>query len=84
MSAQTTLSTANAASSTPAVVLHDNATNAQGASATYAYLDRLVLERESWEVNAFRTSNEQLYVLLQKCYQLYKSMSEATPEGVAL
>ena len=84
MSAQTTLSTANAASSTPAVVLHDNATNAQGASATYAYLDRLVLERESWEVNAFRTSNEQLYVLLQKCYQFYKSMSEATPEGVAL
>ena len=84
MSAQTTLASANAASSTHAVVLHDNATDAQGASATYAYLDRLVLERESWEVNAFRTSNEQLYVLLQKCYQLYKSMSEATPEGVAL
>lgn len=84
MSAQTTLSTANAASSTPAVVLHDNATNAQGASATYAYLDQLVLERESWEVNAFRTSNEQLYVLLQKCYQFYKSISAASPEGAAL
>lgn len=84
MSAQTTSSSANAASSTQAVVLHDNATDAQGASATYAYFDRLVLERESWEVNAFRTSNEQLYVLLQKCYQFYKSMSEATPEGAAL
>ena len=84
MSAQTILSSANAASSTPAVVLHDNATNAQGVSATYAFLDQLVMERESWEVNAFRTSNEQLYVLLQKCYQFYKSISEATPEGAAL
>ena len=84
MSAQTILSSANAASSTQAVVLHDNATNAQGVSATYAFLDQLVMERESWEVNAFRTSNEQLYVLLQKCYQFYKSISEATPEGAAL
>ena len=84
MSAQTTLSSANAASSTPAVVSHDNATNVQGVSATYAYLDQLVVERETWEVNAFRTSNEQLYVLLQKCYQFYQSISEATPEGAAL
>lgn len=35
---------------------------------------RLAAEREQWQANAFRTSNEQLYGLLQSCYILYKSM----------
>lgn len=75
---------AAAASSTQAVVQHDTATDAQGVKATYAFLDQLAIERQVWEDNAFRTSNEQLYVLLQKCYQFYKLMSAATTEAEAL
>jgi len=51
---------------------------------TYAAIEQLVEERMDWQDNAFRTSNEALYVLLQKCYGLYKSMESGTAEGVAL
>lgn len=81
MSANTIVSTS---SSTQAVVQHDAATDAQGVKATYAYLDQLVIERQFWEDNALRTSNEQLYVLLQKCYQFYKLMCASTTEAEAL
>lgn len=34
-------------------------------------IERLVVEREVWEDNAYRTSNEQLYAILDKCYRYY-------------
>jgi hypothetical protein len=48
------------------------------------YFENLAVERQAWENTAYRTSNEQLYVLLQKCYQTYKAMAEDTAEGKAL
>jgi len=34
-------------------------------------IEKLVVEREVWEDNAYRTSNEQLYSILDKCYRYY-------------
>ena len=59
-------------------------TLAQGHKAMHASIEQLVLEREVWQENAFRTSNEQLYGLLQRCYGLYKAMCEDSPEAKAL
>ena len=78
------------ASSNPAaagVVSHDTPngeTLAQGHKAMHASIEQLVLEREVWQENAFRTSNEQLYGLLQRCYGLYKAMCEDSAEAKAL
>ena len=58
--------------------------SAQGTKAIYAVIEQLVVEREVWQQNAFRTSNEQLYQLLQSCYSLYKAMEGSTPEAKAL
>ena len=60
------------------------ATTAQGVKATYAAIEQLVVEHDAWKETAFRTSNEQLYVLLQKCYGIYKAMEGTSPEAVAL
>lgn len=57
---------------------------AQGHKAMHASIEQLVLEREVWQENAFRTSNEQLYGLLQRCYGLYKAMCEDSAEAKAL
>ena len=51
------------------------------ANETYKMFDQLVAEREYWQENAFRTSNDQLYALLQKCYQFYSDMSAATAKA---
>lgn len=37
----------------------------------FVSIEKLVVERENWEDNAYRTSNEQLYALLDKCYRYY-------------
>lgn len=69
------------------VVSNDTAAaehSAQGTKATFAAIEQLVIEREVWQANAFRTSNEQLYALLQKCYGLYKAMEGTSDEAVAL
>ena len=69
------------------VVSHDTPngeTLAQGHKAMHASIEQLVLEREVWQENAFRTSNEQLYGLLQRCYGLYKAMCEDSAEAKAL
>jgi hypothetical protein len=70
------------------VVSHDTSTSpamaAQGVKATYAYLEQLVIERELWEQNAYRTSNDQLYALLAKCYQIYKAMGFDSDESKTL
>lgn len=48
------------------------------------HFEQLAIEREAWENTAYRTSNEQLYALLQKCYATYKAMSGAEEEAVNL
>lgn len=57
---------------------------AQGTQSAASQLEQLVLDREVWEQNAYRTSNEQLYGLLQRCYGLYKAMEGSSPEACAL
>ena len=69
------------------VVQNDTPTTApaaQGVIATYAAIEQLVVEHDAWKETAFRTSNEQLYVLLQKCYGIYKAMEGTSSEAVAL
>lgn len=69
------------------VVSNDTPTaapSAQGLKATFAAIEQLVVEHDAWKETAFRTSNEQLYVLLQKCYGIYKAMEGTSPEAVAL
>jgi hypothetical protein len=81
---QTSAVVTSASSSSTNAVVHDSATDAKGVVATFAFIDQLVSERLTWEGNAFRTSNEQLYVLLQKCYQFYKLMGDSTTQAAAL
>jgi hypothetical protein len=66
------------------VVQHDTAATAQATANVRLHFEQLAAEREAWEVNAYRTSNEQLYVLLQKCYSTYAAMAGDTPEAAAL
>lgn len=42
---------------------------------TLMVLKELISERQAWEDNAYRTSNEQLYALLQRIYNFYRSIS---------
>lgn len=59
-----------------AVVLHDiaavNAATQMPNFSAYKELQALANAKNDWEHNAYRTSNDQLYGLLQKCYGLYK------------
>lgn len=69
------------------VVSNDTPTAAQavqGSQATASAIEQLVAEREVWEQTAFRTSNEQLYALLQRCYGLYKAMEGGSAQAAAL
>lgn len=70
------------------VVLHDMsafiAATQQLAVNPYAELTALVAEKQDWEANAYRTSNEQLYRLLQKCYALYKLICSQPAKAKAL
>lgn len=74
------------AQSVSTVVLNDNATisAAQATVNVRHYFEQLTAEREAWEINAFRTSNEQLYALLQKCYSTYAAMTSDSEEAEAL
>lgn len=92
------LPTAQTATATPSndavqdasnVVRHDSAASdqAQAKSPTktgYASIEQLVLEREVWEQSVYRTSNDMLYGLLQKCYGLYKSMEGMSADAIVL
>ena len=85
-----TLSTTNAAIAmagevAEAVVQHDTAAQA-GAQfkSDIASIEQLVIERQVWENTVYRTSNDMLYGLLQKCYALYKRMEGMGAEAVTL
>ena len=47
-------------------------------------LSALANERKQWEANAYRTSNQQLYALLARCYSYYLAMREDSDAGKAL
>lgn len=72
------------------VVQHDTTTVQPVSPAATAqtsvrnYIEQLVLEREVWENTAYRTSNDQLYALLQKCYGTYKAMAGDSVEAATL
>ena len=57
---------------------------AQASMCVRNHFEQLAIEREAWENTAYRTSNEQLYALLQKCYATYKAMSGTEEEAVNL
>lgn len=68
-----------------AVVQHDTAAQAAAkVKAAFASIEQLVIEREVWESTVYRTSNDMLYGLLQKCYALYKRMEGMSAEAVTL
>jgi hypothetical protein len=63
------------------VVFHDiAAVNAAIAAeqpkvvSAYKELAAIVADKVAWETTVYRTSNDQLYALLQRCYGLYKLM----------
>lgn len=70
------------------VVLNDTLTDAQiavqGLTAGRNTIEQLVLEAEVWQNTAFKSSNDQLYGLLARCYSLYQAMSGDTDEAKAL
>ncbi len=47
-------------------------------------IEQITVERETWESNQYRVSNDFLYAILQKCYFLYKGLEGATAEAKAL
>lgn len=47
-------------------------------------IEQLVSDRVKWEQGALRTSNEQLYALLAKCYAMYFELSDKTAGAKAL
>lgn len=60
------------------VVFHDTAaivaaTNSVVVSA-YKELEAIAIAKDTWEATVYRTSNDQLYALLQRCYGLYTLM----------
>lgn len=73
------------ASASASVVQHDTATaSAQAMVNVRRHFELLVAERQAWQDNAYRASNDQLYALLQKCYATYKAMSMDSEEAKAL
>jgi hypothetical protein len=67
------------------VVQHDTViASAQAVVNVRQHFEQLVAEREAWQDNAYRASNDQLYALLQKCYATYKAMSMDTAEAKEL
>jgi len=71
----------------PSVVQHDTQVTTTlpiiSAASSHYVIANLVAECDEWQNNAFRTSNEQLYGLLQKCYAYYKGMDGSSDEAKA-
>jgi len=78
----------NASAAAQAVVLNDTASKAaqsvQGFTSTKSAIEQLVVEAEVWHNTAFKTSNDQLYGLLAKCYGVYLAMSGDSDEAKAM
>lgn len=50
----------------------------------YAAIGTLVADQEIWLNGVHRTANEQLYVLLQRCYHLYSLMASDKEQNASL
>lgn len=44
-------------------------------------LEQLIADRESWQQTAFKTSNDMLYGLLERCYEYYHRLCADTAAG---
>lgn len=68
------------------VTVRDQSGNTVGAPKRTAVvlIEDLIAEKDAWFSNAYRTSNEQLYTLLGKCYALYQQLSEPGENGKRL
>jgi len=85
------ISSTPVAAAVAAVVQNDTTRNPSGTDAAKttgtvikfpksaaAVLGELIAEKDSWFNNAYKTSNDQLYVLLGKCLGLYLQLQEPT------
>jgi hypothetical protein len=84
--ASSTIATVDAIAVQTVVTNDITATPAQAIAATKdirTAIDTLVTERMYWQDHANRTSNDQLYGLLQKCFALYKELSGSSAEAAA-
>jgi hypothetical protein len=85
------ISSTPVAAAVAAVVQNDTTSNSSGTDAAKstgtvikfpksaaAVLGELIAEKDSWFNNAYKTSNDQLYVLLGKCHGLYLQLQEPT------
>jgi hypothetical protein len=73
VSSSASVSSSSATNAAP-VVQNDTSVVATAAKYTFERIEQLAIDRQAWETTVYRTSNEMLYGLLQKCYQLYKDM----------
>jgi len=97
MQAIATTKTTTATSTTEGVVSNDsfnlanakvttesNTTVTPPKTTAEVLLVELIAEKDVWFTNAYRTSNEQLYALLAKCYDFYFQMKSADENGKKL
>jgi hypothetical protein len=50
------------------VTVQDTGTVIKSSKSAAAVLNDLIAEKDAWFTNAYKTSNDQLYALLAKCY----------------
>jgi len=55
--------------------LEDSDEDAINYVSAYNTIKELINEQKEWFNGVHRTANEQLYLILQRCYDLYKSMA---------
>jgi hypothetical protein len=64
------------------VVFHDTAALVAATKSivvsAYDELEAIAVAKTTWEATVYRTSNDQLYALLQRCYGLYTQMCRST------
>ena len=65
------------------VVSHDNSAATATQLTIYQRLENLIVQREVWEDEIFRASNDRLYSILQDCYALYANAA-SKPAAKAL
>lgn len=47
-------------------------------------LDQLVADCQNWQEGIYKSSNEQLYILLQRCYSMYQNMCATRKDAKSL
>ena len=67
-----------------AVTAQATGTVIKSSKSAAAVLNDLIAEKDAWFSNAYKTSNDQLYALLAKCYGLYLQLQGATEDAAKL